>query len=187
MLTDLTFLGAAFGLALAIFKDYLKINKMWPRKHEQAVADSVSITALLIGFTNAIPYLLLVSFVYNDWLVTARTVSDLVRAFLTLLIAIGFWVHANQGKSPWKLFWEAVKVGKRDSKLFEVIAVPQNEAQIGIIQQNFPHLLLVQRRGGQVFLVDTGIKLDQYERAGDPLQEYGLYVTLIPMEQGARV
>lgn len=170
--------GAFLGLMLAIFKDYLKINKMWPRKHEQAVADSISITALLIGMTNSIPYLVLVMFVYKDWLVTARTLSDMVRAFVTLFIAIGLWVQTNKGMSVWALFLRTFNI-KKEKKIYEIILVPQDDNQIATVNDQYPALNLVARRGGQVFVAEICNSRQEIEPLSKKYQTLGLYVTAL--------
>jgi hypothetical protein len=178
MFTIITSFSAFLSLLVAFFKDYLKVNKMWPRKHEQVVADSISVTALLIGMVNSIPYLLLVTFVYKDWLVTARTLSDIVRVFLTLLIAIGFWVHTNQGISIWTLFLRAINIGKRKPH-YEIILVPQEDGHITKVKARYPNLSLTLRRGGQVFVVDNCNSLKKVKSISQQYQDLGLYVTYL--------
>ena len=178
-----TNISAFFGLLLAIFKDYLKVNKMWPRKQKRAVADSISITASLIGLANSIPYLLLVLFVYHDWLVSVRTISNLFREILTLLIGIGFWLPINRGRPFAQLFFSSVKGGKGKEHL-EVVIVPQNEDQIRLMQETHPELMLVSRQGGQVFVVSACQSRKKAESIGSPLREEGFYVTHIPFDGG---
>lgn len=178
MFAIITNFSASLSLLVAFFKDYLKINKMWPRKHEQAVADSISITALLIGMVNSIPYLLLVTFIYKDWLVTARTLSDIVRAFLTLLIAIGLWVHANQGVPIWTLFLRSINIGKQKN-LYEIILVPQDDNHISKVKAQYPDLSLVSRRGGQVFVVEICDSLKKVALISQKYNDLGLYVSYL--------
>ncbi len=178
MLTAITNFGAFLGLLLAIFKDYLKINKMWLRKHEQSVANSISITALLIGLMNSLPYLFLVMFVYKDWLVTARTLSDMVRVILTLFIAIGFWVHANQGVPIWTLFLRTLNL-KKEKICYELVLVPQNDEHIAKVNALYPSLTLVARRGGQVFVAETCDSQKEVDRLSQKYQDLGLYITCL--------
>jgi hypothetical protein len=46
-------------------------------------------------------------------IVTARTVSDIIHALLTLLIANGFWTYTNQNTPIWRLFLQAMRISKR--------------------------------------------------------------------------
>ena len=183
MAATFTYLAAFVGLLIAIFKDYLKVNKIWVRKSEQVVADSISITALIIGLLNSLPYLVLVLFVYKDWLVTLRTLSDIVRALVTLLIGIGFWVGANRGIPVRNLFLQALNFGSNQKHRYEMMVVPHNEAQMTAVRERNPDLTLVSRRGGQVFVFELDASPKNVSNVIQEYQDLGLYVTYQRMDQ----
>lgn len=178
MFTIITNFGAFLGLLIAIFKDYLKGSKLWPRKHEAVVAKSISITAVIIGLTNTIPYLLLVGFVYHDWLVTLRTLSGMLLALITLLIGLGFWMRGNENIPIWTLLLQTLKIGNAKST-YEVLLVPQNDMQIAEVQQKYPQFLLVSRCGGKAFVTENCKSLKEVEIVQGKYHDLGLYVTYI--------
>ena len=184
MIIFFTNLSVVLGLALALFKDYLNISKMWPRKQKTAVAESISITASIIGLVSTLPYLVLVMFVYHDWLVSVRTISTLSREFLTLLIGIGLWLPINQGRPLWQTFTKALKRG-RETQHVEVVIVPQSETQIECVRETYPEFEFTTRQGGQIFVVSTCPSPEKAEEISEPIREQGFYVTHIPLTGGA--
>jgi hypothetical protein len=46
------------GVAIALVKADLVANKIWSRKHERVVAESISVAAAMLGLLTAAPFLL---------------------------------------------------------------------------------------------------------------------------------
>ncbi len=185
MAVTITYISAFIGLLISVFKDYLKVNKIWVRKSEQVVADSISISAIIIGMLNAVPYLFLVLFVYKDWLVTVRTLSDVFRAFATLLIGIGYWVETNHGRPAWNLFLQALKLGPYQKRRYEIMLVPHNQTQIAAVNERRPDLPLVSRHGGRVFVFDLHTTRKNVKNISKEYQALGLYVSHQQRERAA--
>jgi hypothetical protein len=74
---------------------YLNINKIWSRKHEPVVADSISIAAQLISFTTILPFVINYSFQGNYWDAIYQFLWIIYTAFL-ILVGIGFWVKEHK-------------------------------------------------------------------------------------------
>ena len=44
------------SLAIGVIRKYLMLNKLWIRRHEKAVVESISIVALLLSFATETPF-----------------------------------------------------------------------------------------------------------------------------------
>ena len=86
---------------------YLSINKMWSRKHEPVVAESISVAAQLISFITIIPFLLNYSFKgkYEDAIYQFLWIC--YTAFL-ILTGIGFWVKEYRYVGIWQKLLRAL-------------------------------------------------------------------------------
>jgi hypothetical protein len=101
---------------------YLKINKVWKRKHNAEVANSVSIMG------NVIDVMPLSFFALNflfaaQWQGFIDSLIWIVAGAAMILIGSGFWVPENRRKSFWTEFKQALKlegseVGHLASALF---------------------------------------------------------------------
>ena len=56
------------GLAFAFVVTYLKVNKVWIRRYDRNVADSISVTAVVLGLVfNPLPTFIKFTFVEPDF------------------------------------------------------------------------------------------------------------------------
>jgi len=101
-------LGFSFAAA------YLKINKIWKRKHIDEVANSVSIMG------NAFDIIPLSFFALNflfvaQWQGLIDSVLWIFAGVISVLIGSGLWVPANRGKSFWTRLKESLKLEKSEA------------------------------------------------------------------------
>ena len=76
------------AIALTVVKTYLTANKIWSRKHEQVVSESVSVSAQLIGIVTTVPFLVKYTLIDADFMSLANmsiklTLAPLVPVLLT--------------------------------------------------------------------------------------------------------
>lgn len=100
-------LGFSFAAA------YLKVNKLWKRKHISEVANSVSIVG------NALDIIPLTFFALNfmfvaQWQGLIDSFLWIVAGVVTVLIGSGLWVQENRHKSFWRRVAEALKLEKSE-------------------------------------------------------------------------
>jgi hypothetical protein len=100
-------LGFSFAAA------YLKVNKIWKRKHIAEVASSVSIVG------NALDIIPLTFFALNfmfaaQWQGLIDSVLWIVAGFVTVFIGAGVWVQEQRNKSFWRRVAEALKLEKSE-------------------------------------------------------------------------
>lgn len=100
-------LGFSFAAA------YLKINKIWKRKHIEEVASSISIMG------NVFDIIPLTIFSLNfllvaQWQGLIDSVLWMVAGAVSVLIGSGLWVQSNRGKSFWTRLKESLKLEKSE-------------------------------------------------------------------------
>ena len=99
----------AVALVIAAVQAYLIVNKLWIRKHEPAVAESVSIMGETLGL---IPLAVLtVSFTaQGTWEGAVDGVIWIAAGLVTIAIGTGRWVEGKRRKGFWTLLREALRL-----------------------------------------------------------------------------
>lgn len=103
------------AIVLALITSYLVANKLWSRKHEKVVAESISIWAQLIGILTMLPFLAKYLLLDNDYMSFASLTIRLVMAFFFLVIGIGFWVAVARKESLWNKARRALRLERKES------------------------------------------------------------------------
>lgn len=97
------------SLPLAALQIYLTTNKLWKRKHERAVAESISI---LGEFAGLIPVTLLtVKFVLDgQWEGAVDGILWVLGATVAVLIGSGRWVEGRRDHGFFRLLVDSIRV-----------------------------------------------------------------------------
>lgn len=102
------------SLVIALVQAYLKVNKLWIRRYDRNVADSVSVTAILLGLATYLP-LMVHSAVVHHYEAVARTLISTVAALAFFAVGIGYWARRDERRHIWDLFRRAIKVERLES------------------------------------------------------------------------
>jgi hypothetical protein len=103
----------AASLLLAVAQVYLTLNKLWTRKHEQVVAESISIAGEAIGLVPLV--LLSVTFAIDgQWLGLADAGLWATSAAVSIVIGAGVWVEGRRKRPFLSLVREALKLERRE-------------------------------------------------------------------------
>ncbi len=91
---------ARLSLALIVVEAYLTVNKIWIRKHEAVVAESVSVSAQLLALTTGIPF---VALYINEGAYEGAIGDGIILLVNLAMIAIGvgFWVEGRRESGFW--------------------------------------------------------------------------------------
>lgn len=117
---------AAFGLILSGIITYLKINKIWTRKHIGDVAESVSVAAVLLSLFATLPFLIKFAVVDRDLLGTGKFALSLTALFVFFLVGIGYWVPGRKRFSLWRKIATALRSeGRELDYLIRTFAKPR--------------------------------------------------------------
>jgi hypothetical protein len=87
---------AAVAVGITAVRIYLQVSRLWKRRHEKAVADSISIVASSMSIFVYIPFT--AKFVLIDKSVAPALNSMIILAgfTVTLLIGAGLWVKEKK-------------------------------------------------------------------------------------------
>ncbi len=99
---------------ISVFANYLIINKLWKRKHLRDVAESVSISAALLGIATAAPLLAYFVMKGETELVVKNSVG-ILTGVLFILIGTGIWVRSNRGVPIGRLMLRALRLEREES------------------------------------------------------------------------
>jgi hypothetical protein len=97
------------SLGLAALQVYLTTNRLWKRKHERAVAESISILGEFVGFV-PVAFLTLKFSLDGQWAGVADGLIWAVGAGVAVLIATGRWVEGRRERGLLGLLREAIQV-----------------------------------------------------------------------------
>ena len=103
------------AIVLTVVKTYLTANKIWSRKHKLVVAESVSVSAQLIGIFTSLPFLIKYSLIDADFMSLANMSIKLALTLFFLMIGIGLWVRVEGRESLWSKVKRALKLEKEES------------------------------------------------------------------------
>jgi hypothetical protein len=119
---------------------YLKINKIWKRKHNREVANSVSIAG---NFVDLIP----LTFFSAHYLLQLElhgfidSLIWIVAGVVSIMIGSGLWVQENRQKTVWMRFKEALKLEKSEiGDLAKALFRPSGAAMILEIFAHFAYI-----------------------------------------------
>ncbi len=97
------------SLAMTLIRVYLSLNKLWKRKHDRMVAESISIIAMGLGlFTNVF---LAVNFIFEKQIYgVLSSIIWILSAVFTIAVGTGLWVEGERTKGIWSLLMQALKL-----------------------------------------------------------------------------
>ncbi|MDC1067903.1 hypothetical protein OAQ99_01950 [Candidatus Kapabacteria bacterium] len=101
-------------LFMSLLQVYLRVNKIWKRKHEQEVADSQSILGLTLLLINCA--LWIVYYAVNDDVKSIFDTSIIVfETMIFALISTGFWVKGSKGLGFMSLIKKAFSAERKEA------------------------------------------------------------------------
>ena len=119
------------ALIFSVIKGYLTVNKIWKRRKNEEVANSISIVAAMLGFAVGFPFLLNSLIITNDYFSAAKSVVALFLASVFTLIGTGYFVDSNRGKSFFTLLGKALKLeGSESGDLLSDMLRPKGARKI---------------------------------------------------------
>jgi TRAP transporter TAXI family solute receptor len=105
---------AIVAVFLTLFQIYFMLNKLWIRKHEKIVAESISVSGLFISI------LINSFFAFKNILIEGypQLIANamwIVNSAITILIGIGFWVSGLAKQNLWVLLRQALKLERSEA------------------------------------------------------------------------
>ena len=127
------FIGILVSSALlfSVIKGYLTVNKIWKRRKNEEVANSISIVAAMLGFAVGFPFLLNSLIITQDYFSAAKSVIALFLATVFTLIGTGYFVDKNRGVGFFTLLGRALKLeGSESGDLISDMIRPKGAKKI---------------------------------------------------------
>lgn len=97
------------SLGFTVAAAYLKLNKIWRRKHNAEVADSVSIVGNVI-YIIPLTFFALNYILIAHWQGLIDSVIWIASGIIYILIGSRLWVHSHRHKSFWARLQEVLKL-----------------------------------------------------------------------------
>ena len=119
------------ALIFSLIKGYLTVNKIWKRRKNEEVANSISIVAAMLGFAVGFPFLLNSLLITNDYFSAAKSVVALILAAVFTLIGTGYFVDKNRGIGLLTLIGRALRLeGQESGELITDMLRPKGASKI---------------------------------------------------------
>ncbi len=120
----------SISVLITLIANYLIINKLWKRKHLRDVAESISISAALLGIGTSAP--LLAHFILSeDTNLIVKSTIGIVTGVFFVLIGSGIWVKGNRGVPFTRLLLRALRLEREESSyLIKAMTQPKGADHI---------------------------------------------------------
>lgn len=104
------------SLVFSTLEVYLLVNKVWKRKHEKIVAQSISIAGRGIGlFTSTTFCLDALLQKEPQWVIAAPFFLWMIAAAAHIVIGLGFWVQGEGKKGFWARVKESLRLERKEA------------------------------------------------------------------------
>ncbi len=128
------------GIGIAFIRSYLVVNKVWGRKHERVVAESISVMANILGLVTALPFLIKY-IIAGDFSSTAGRFINLAMSLLFLFIGIGIWVRGANRGGFWRQLLRSLNLERKEmGYLVRQLIRPTGSKEIIDILEQIAHL-----------------------------------------------
>jgi len=119
------------SVVITLVSSYLIINKLWSRRAVREVAESISISAALLGFATQVPFLLKFILIDNDVAPAIRSAISIATGVCFVMIASGLWVREYRGRSFVRLMMSALRLeGSESTDLLKALIQPTGARQL---------------------------------------------------------
>lgn len=103
------------GLLVAAISNYLIINKLWKRRAVRDVAESISVSAALLGLFTSLPFLILFVGIDRSPAGAAKTAIGIVTGVVFVLVGSGVWVPELRQRGFRSLFVRSLRIERKES------------------------------------------------------------------------
>jgi hypothetical protein len=94
---------AAIAVGITAVRIYLQVSRLWKRKHEKVVTDSISVTASLMSIFVYIPFTAKFIFIDRSIAPALNSIIILAGFTVTFLVASGVWVTKTETAAQLKI------------------------------------------------------------------------------------
>lgn len=121
----------AISVGVSGISNYLIVNKLWTRKAHKDVAESISISAAMLGLATGFPFLVQFSLIAPNPAAAVKATMGIATGIIITMVGTGLWVTENRGVRFWTLFIRALKLEKKESAdLIKALAQPHGAKEL---------------------------------------------------------
>jgi len=119
------------SVVIAAVSNYLIVNKLWSRRTKRDVAESISISAALLGLATGLPFLIEFVFVDRNWAAAGKAGIGIVTGLVFVMVGAGLWVREFRGQTFLQLFTRALNLERKESAdLLKALVQPAGADQL---------------------------------------------------------
>ncbi len=119
------------SVVIAAVSNYLIINKLWSRRMKKDVAESISISAALLGLATGLPFLIQFVLVDQNWAAAGKAGIGLLTGIVFVTVGTGLWVTEFKGQGFFHLFARALNLERKESAdLLRALVQPAGAQQL---------------------------------------------------------
>lgn len=119
------------SVAIAAVSNYLIINKLWSRRMKKDVAESISISAALLGLATGFPFLIQFVLVDQNWAAAGKAGIGILTGVVFVTVGAGLWVTEYRGQGFLRLFARALNLERKESvDLLKALVQPAGAKQL---------------------------------------------------------
>jgi hypothetical protein len=120
---------------------YFTINKLWKRKSDKEVCNSISIFAYTLAIIVHLPYMIKFAIIDGNYVPAMNDAINIIAYLFMIFIGTGFWVRENRHFSFKKVFYKALRLERKESAdLVKSFIRPSGAKQIIKILQKIANL-----------------------------------------------
>lgn len=124
----------AISVVVAGVSNYLILNKLWKRRAVKEVAESISISAALLGLATGIPFFIQFLLIDQSVAPAVKSSFGLIMGCVFVAVGSGVWVKENRGQGFIRLFARALNLERHESAdLIKALIQPKGADQILVI------------------------------------------------------
>lgn len=113
-LGNVTYLLAIIAALMTFLQIYFMINKLWSRKHERVVAESISISAMFISIVINCLFVFQ-NIIHGGYPQMAANLLWISGSVMTAMIGVGFWVAGSRRKGFLYLLKQALRLEREEA------------------------------------------------------------------------
>jgi hypothetical protein len=105
----------AVAVGITAIRMYLTVNKMWRRKHEKSVSESISIFAYFLAIMVHLPFMFKFLFIDKNIMPALNDALSIGGYSIIIIIGTGLWVKENRNVNFFKLLLKALHLERKES------------------------------------------------------------------------
>ncbi len=123
----------AISVVLTAVQEYLVVNKLWTRKHEKNIAESISVLSISLGSMVSVSFLAK-AILLGQFSILLSCMVKLISYTTRFSVGIGVWVKENRGQNVWKLVLKAFNLERKEANdLVKSLIMPTGAKEILIL------------------------------------------------------